>query len=163
MLDQAYQKTEGGRAEIKARLQPLSRSARNLLLVIDGTRSARQWLTLVQGCGEADIAFLLEHGLIGAATVAAARPVAAAAPQDRLRAAFGEAPRLDYQQLYAYLSGQATKQLGLIKGYAFALDVEKCAGLPELQQLALDFVERVQQGKGAEAAGQLRQALGIRG
>jgi len=59
------------------------------------------------------------------------------------------------------LSSQATKQLGLIKGYAFALDIEKCAGLPELQRLALDFVERVQQSKGAEAAGQLRQALGL--
>ena len=151
MLDQAYQKTEGGRAEIKARALPLSRSARNLLLVIDATRSARDWLALVQGCGEADIAFLLEQGLIaGTAAAAPARPAAAALPQ------------LDYQQLYAFLSGQATRQLGLIKGYAFALDVEKCAGLPELQRLALDFVERVQQSKGPEAAGQLRQALGIR-
>jgi hypothetical protein len=152
MLDQAYQKTEGGRAEIKARALPLSRSARNLLLVIDATRSARDWLTLVQGCGEADIAFLLEQGLIAGASAATAPARPAAAPL----------PQLDYQQLYAFLSGQATKQLGLIKGYAFALDVEKCAGLPELQRLALDFVERVQQSKGSEAAGQLRQALGLR-
>lgn len=152
MLDQAYQKTEGGRAEIRARALPLSRSARNLLLVIDGSRSAREWLILVQGCVVADLAYLVEHRLIAAA--------AALAPPPRPPAATA-APQLDYQQLYALLSSQATKQLGLIKGYAFALDIEKCAGLPELQRLALDFVERVQQSKGAAAAGQLRQALGL--
>lgn len=158
MLDLAYVKTEGGRAEIKARALPLSRSARNLLLVIDAARSARQWLSLVQGAVEADLAFLLSHQLI-AAPAAAAAPLTA---QQRLRAVFGEPALLDYQHLYTLLSGQATKQLGLVKGYGFALDVEKCAGLPELQQLALDFVERVQQSKGAEAAAQLRQALGIK-
>jgi ATP phosphoribosyltransferase regulatory subunit HisZ len=161
MLDQSYLKTEGGRAEIKARSLPLSRSARNLLLVIDAARNARQWLGLVQGATEADLALLLSHELIAvsAATTAAAAPLTA---QQRLRAAFGEPAALDYQQLSALLNGQATKQLGLVKGYGFALDVEKCAGLSELQQLALDFVERVQQSKGAEAAATLRQALGLK-
>ncbi|MBT9499962.1 MAG: hypothetical protein IV092_01860 [Burkholderiaceae bacterium] len=177
MLDQCYSKTDAGRAEIKARALALSRSTRNLLLVLDGSRTAREWLGLVQGVAEADIAYLLEHGLIGAVgtagvaapAVAAVAPVApgpAAAPppsrSTRQLAAFGDPPQLDYQQLYAYLSSQATKQLGLMKGYVFALEVEQCHDLAELQGLALTLVERVQQNKGAEAAAQLRLALGIR-
>lgn len=175
MLDQSYTKTDAGRAEIKARALSLSRSTRNLLLVLDGSRTARDWLGLVQGVTEEDIAYLLEHGLIGAAGAAApVLPAAAAvAPTpvvavhsasraERQLAAFGETPQLDYQQLYAYLSSQATKQLGLMKGYVFALEVEQCHDLAELQGLALTLVERVQQNKGAEAAGQLRLALGIK-
>lgn len=175
MLDQCYTKTDAGRAEIKARALALSRSTRNLLLVLDGSRTAREWLGLVQGVTEADIAYLLEHGLIGAAgaaapALAAAVPVAStpaiAVPpssrSERQLAAFGDPPQLDYQQLYAYLSSQATKQLGLMKGYVFALEVEQCHDLAELQGLALTLVERVEQNKGAEVAGQLRLALGIR-
>jgi hypothetical protein len=162
MLDQSYNKTEAGRAEIKARTLPLSRSARNLLLVLDASKPARQWLTLVQGVGEADLAYLLEQGLIapqaGAAVpvpaVGAAAPVAAVPSAAAL-------PRLSYEQLYAYLSSQATKQLGLMKGYVFALEVEQCRDLADLQRLALDLVERVRQSKGPEAAGELRRAMDI--
>lgn len=157
MLDSSYVKTDAGREEIKSRGLALSRSARNLLLVIDGTRSAAEWLVLVHGTVEADLANLLEHGLIAAARTATA-PASAA---QRQKAQFGDPPRLDYQALYALLNGQATKLLGLVKGYRFALDVEKCAGLPELQALALDFVERVEQAKGAQAAQDLREALGL--
>lgn len=181
MLDQCYSKTEAGRAEIKARGLALSRSTRNLLLVLDGSRTARDWLGMVQGVAEADIAFLLEQGLI-AATGAAATVVAAPAPAPMpapapvavpaapavpavpaaSNSAFGEPPLLDHQQLYAYLSSNATKQLGLMKGYLFVLEVEQCQDLAALQALALTLVERVQQNKGAEAAAQLRLALGIK-
>nr|WP_316641363.1 hypothetical protein [uncultured Roseateles sp.] len=171
MLDQCYTKTEAGRAEIKSRALALSRSTRNLLLVLDGSRTAREWLGLVQGVAEADIAFLLEHGLIGStgavpavapAPVAVPEPVAEPKPPAQANSAFGEAPLLDHQQLYSYLSTHATKQLGLMKGYLFVLEVEQCQDLAALQALALTLVERVQQNKGAEAAAQLRLALGIR-
>lgn len=158
MLDQSYIKTEAGRAEIKARALPLSRSTRNLLLVLDGSRSARQWLGMVQGVGEADIVYLIEQGLIGPGAAAAAK--AAAAPQPAPTSTSADV-RLDYQQLYAYLSSQATKQLGLMKGYVFALEVEQCQDLAELQKLAQSLVERVQQSKGEAAAAELRQALGL--
>lgn len=160
MLDQSYIKTEAGRAEIKARALPLSRSTRNLLLVLDGSRSARQWLSMVQGVGEADIAYLIEQGLIAPGAAAAAKPVAApqAAPAPQTQAS---EVQLDYQQLYAYLSSQATKQLGLMKGYVFALEVEQCHDLAELQKLAQSLVERVQQSKGEAAAAELRQTLGL--
>lgn len=158
MLDQSYIKTEAGRAEIKARALPLSRSTRNLLLVLDGSRSARQWLSMVQGVGEADIAYLIEQGLIASGAAAATKP--AAAPQPAPTPTSAEI-RLDYQQLYAYLSSQATKQLGLMKGYVFALEVEQCHDLAELQKLAQSLVERVQQSKGEAAAAELRQVLGL--
>lgn len=160
MLDQSYIKTEAGRAEIKARALPLSRSTRNLLLVLDGSRSARQWLGMVQGVGEADIAYLIDQGLIASGAAAAAKPAAAPQPVPAPAPTSAEV-RLDYQQLYAYLSSQATKQLGLMKGYVFALEVEQCQDLAELQKLARSLVERVQQSKGEAAAAELRQALGL--
>jgi hypothetical protein len=163
MLDQSYVKTESGRAEIKARALPLSRSARNLLLVLDGTRPARQWLSLVQGAAEADLDYLLAQGLIGASAARPAKPAVArpAPPAAAAPVPSAESPAMDYQQLYAYLSSQATKQLGLMKGYVFALEVEQCQNLAELQQLAQTLVERVQQAKGGAAAAELRQALGM--
>lgn len=171
MLDQAYQKTEAGRAEIKARALPLSRSARNLLLVIDAGKPARQWLSLVQGVAEADLAYLLEQGLIGAAGATPARPAAApaAAPlagggdkAQRRRTAFGEPPALGHEQLYAYLNAHGAKYLGAMKRYMFSLEVEQCQSLPDLQDLALSLVERVEQAKGAGAANELRQAMGMK-
>ena len=171
MLDQSYQKTEAGRAEIKARALPLSRSARNLLLVIDGSKPARQWLSLVQGVGEADLLYLLEQGLIGAAAALPARAAAApaavpAAPESdktqRRLAAFGESPAMGYEPLYAYLNAHGAKSLGAMKRYMFSLEIEQCQSLPDLQDLALSLVERVAQTKGEDAANELRQALGIR-
>jgi hypothetical protein len=160
MLDQSYIKTEVGRTEIKARALPLSRSARNLLLVLDGTRTARQWLALVQGAAEADLDYLLAQGLIGAFAASPATPtVARSAPPAPVPSV--DSAAMDYQQLYAYLSSQATKQLGLMKGYVFALEVEQCQDLAELQKLAQSLVERVQQAKGGAAAAELRQALGM--
>ena len=157
MLDQSYSKTDAGRAEIKARALPLSRSARNLLLVLDASKPARQWLSLVQGVTEPDLAFLLQQGLIASRGPDVDLNVGVAVP-----AAAAELPPLDYQQLYALLSGQASKQLGLMKGYKFVLEIEQCRDLAELQKLALSLVERVQQGKGDDAARLLRQALGLR-
>ena len=166
MLDQAYQKTEAGRAEIKARALPLSRSARNLLLVIDGSKSAAEWLALVNGVVEADLAYLLEQGLIASAqapTGSAAPAAASLDPRQRLRAVFGDPPALSYEQLYSFLTGQGAKQLGALKRYAFTLEIEQCQGLEGLQQLALNLVERVAQSKGEAAAAELRAAMGLRG
>ncbi|MBA4344844.1 MAG: hypothetical protein C0423_22105 [Methylibium sp.] len=170
MLDQAYQKTDAGRAEIKARALPLSRSARNLLLVIDGNKPARQWLSLVQGVVEADLAYLLEQGLIGAAAAAPARVAAPAAvpaspgadKAQRRLAAFGESPAMSHEQLYAYLNASGGKYLGAMKRYMFSLEIEQCQNLADLQDLALSLVERVAQSKGDDAADEFRQAVGIR-
>jgi hypothetical protein len=59
---------------------------------------------------------------------------------------------LGYQRLYDRLTAAARQQLGLIKGYKLILDIERCAGPPELHSLALQFIEQVRLAKGdAEA------------
>lgn len=67
-----YTKTEVGRAEIRARVHALTRTARNLLLIIDPSRDGDTWLGLVQGAGAADLRTLLDAGLVA--------PVGAVAP-----------------------------------------------------------------------------------
>lgn len=176
MLDLLHSKTDAGRAEIRARALPLSRAARNLLLVLDASKPAGQWVSLVAGATEADFDTLRQQGLIAphgaaaqpAGAVAAPRaPVAAApapapTPASIAAAPAGGSPLLDRAALYTYLSGEATRLLGPFKGYAFALEVERADSLPALQALALQLVERVQKAKGDEAAAAVREALGLR-
>lgn len=178
MFDLLFAKTDAGRAEIRARALPLSRTARNLLLVLDASKTASDWLRLVAGATEADFQTLREQGLIAPqnaggrppapppaavpspATPAAATPAPAAAPSVSAPAA--GSPLLDRAALYTYLSGEATKLLGPFKGYAFALEVERAGDLPALQALALQLVEKVQKAKGDAAAAAVREALGLR-
>jgi hypothetical protein len=179
VIDLLHSKTEAGRAEIRARALPLSRAARNLLLVLDASKPAGEWLRLVTGATEADLEALREQGLIApqgadgkplqsapaptppASTQPAAKaPAAAPAPAGQPAAA--GSPLLDRAALYTYLSGEATKLLGPFKGYAFALEVERADSLSALQALALQLVERVQKAKGESAASAVREALGLR-
>ena len=146
MLDQRYQRSEAGRDEIKARRLDLSRSARNLLLVLDATRSGREWLILVQAATAADLAHLLEQGLI--AEHSAAAPLPALSP-------------LSHAELYSYLTRHAKQYLGLIKGYRMVLEVERCADRLALQQVAQRFVAEVSQAHGEAVADQVRRALAI--
>lgn len=165
MFEQSHAKTEAGRAEIRAHAVPLSRTARNLLHVLDASRPLGEWLRLVTGATEADLQMLIQHGLIAPQAGPAARaPVSAAAASVApiSAAAPAAAPQMDRAQLYTYLSGEATKLLGPFKGYAFALKVERCDSLIELQALALKLVEQVQASKGEDAAAAVREALGLR-
>ena len=172
MLDQNYQKTDAGRAEMKVRQLVNARATRNLLLVIDASKSARQWLGLVQGSTEADVQQLLDLGLIRAAGAAPAAAPSASAPVPvpvpspaapvaaPAVAAAGE-PQLDYEQLYAYLTRHAKQYLGLMKGYKVVLEVERCSGLPELQDYARRFVEMVREAQGDDLAEQVKRAMGM--
>lgn len=175
MLDLLHSKTDAGRAEIRARALPLSRAARNLLLVLDASKPAGEWLRLVTGATEADLEALRQQGLIAPQNAAgqrlpaqsppapAAAPVAAApAPAAAAQPSAGGSPLLDRGALYTYLSGEATKLLGPFKGYAFALEVERADSLAALQALALQLAERVQKAKGDAAAAAVREALGLR-
>jgi hypothetical protein len=148
---------------------PLSRAARNLLMVLDASKPAGEWLRLVAGATQADLESLRQHGLIvpqagGFVPPAARQPAPAVVPAPAPAAAGGAggSPLLDRAALYTYMSGQATKLLGPFKGYAFALEVERCDSLAELQGLALQLVERVHKAKGDEAAAAVREALGLR-
>jgi len=59
-----FRKTDAGRRELRERRLGLPRVARNLLLIIDGTRTVRDWVVMVQGASLSDAAALAELGLI---------------------------------------------------------------------------------------------------
>ena len=159
-----YVKTDAGREEIRARAHALSRPARNLLLIIDGSRSGAEWLQMVAGTGADDLAELLRAGLIAelAAPRAAAPSVPPAAPPPADEAA--ELARvlegLSYRQLYDRLTSEARPRLGLIKGYRMVLEIEKCSGAEEIRKLALRFVDELRAAQGDAAAREFCRSLG---
>ena len=148
-------KTEAGRAEIQARALLLSRAARTLLVIMDASRPAMDWLGMVHGSTQADLDKLLEYGLI---EIQSAPKPSSTSRQDPLLEAVNA---LTYGELYTLLTDQARARLGLIKGYRVVLDVEKCSGLPELQELAKRFLAQVREETGDAGTQALRKVLGI--
>jgi len=67
-----YAKTPLGRSEIQSRTRALSRTARNLLLILDSTRAGEAWVSMVHGATLADLQVLLDAGLV--AEVSASGP-----------------------------------------------------------------------------------------
>jgi len=157
-MQQRFQRTAAGRAEVKARSQALSRSARNLLLVMDASRPGAEWLSLVQGATEEDLQLLQISGLI--AGLSAASPAAEAADRIELPGPALASP-MAYAELYGFMTRHAKQYLGLMKGYRMVLEVERCADLPALQALTQRFVQEVQLAQGEQVAEQVRRALGL--
>ena len=156
-MNQRCAKTDAGRDEIKNRSRKLSRPARNLLLVMDTTHTAQEWLHLVHGVTEEDLQQLLAEGLIeGKDDPQAPRAGVTASLADALA-------RLPYDQLYSLLTSQARERFGLIKGYKMVLEVEKCANIDELRALALRFLDLVKEQQGDAVYRQMRMALGVQG
>lgn len=171
-----YAKTELGQNEIRERAHALQRHSRTLLVLVDGTRTGEQLLGLVQGATAADLTVLVEAGLIAetgasrgpraaaAASAPAAAPVAqaaAAAPPPTADDALPDG-NLGYRELYDSLNALSKEQLGLFKGYKFALEIEKADGVEGLREVALRLVDEVQKVKGDSAAQMVRRALGIK-
>jgi hypothetical protein len=150
-------KTAGGREEIRARALPLSRPARNLLLIIDASKTAGEWLTLVHGATPADLDALAQHGLIEVVASGAPRP--ARPPVFETLSARFEA--LDFNTLYNLLTQQAKQRFGLIKGYKLVLDVEKCSNPSELHELGLRFLALVREEQGDAGLNEIAKALGL--
>jgi hypothetical protein len=154
-MTQRYAKTAKGREEITSKSGKLPRTARNLLLIIDATRPATTWAALIHGSSQADISYLVEHGLIDQSQVEVTR---SHVPVNSVEAAIAT---LGYDQLYNLLTSQAKERLGLIKGFKMVLDVEKCANEAELRALAVKFVGLVKEAQGEPAARTMRLALGM--
>ncbi|MEY2686900.1 MAG: hypothetical protein RL375_1098 [Pseudomonadota bacterium] len=144
----SYRKTVVGRAEIRDRTLPLSRTARNLLLIIEPSQPAHHWLNMLLGATESDLVALLRAGLIEYA------PLPEAAPTEFVS-------NLSYGELYDSLNGLIREQLGLFKGYRFSLDIERATGLPELTDVAKRFIDVVHETRGATAAQLVARALGF--
>ncbi len=162
----AYVKTEAGRREIRERATALTRPGRNLLLIIDASKSGAEWLGLVQGGTADDLARLIDAGLVArqpAGAGARAAAVGAAAAGQPASANAGRASlaqqlaSLPYRQLYDLITSQARPRLGLIKGYKMVLEVERCNGPAEIRVLTARFIEMVREVQGdAEAQALLR-------
>ena len=174
-MAERYNKTESGRREIRERSLALSRTARNLLLILDASRSGEEWVGMVQGAAPADLQALIAAGLVESAgggrrepaKAESPAPAAAAAPADSggdTIPAGTDAPAgtgLSYGDLYASLNALIKEQLGLLKGYRFSLEVEKAGSVPELEDVARRFAEEVRKVKGDTAAQMVRRALGL--
>lgn len=150
-------KTDVGQQELRGRSHNLSRHARTLLLLADGSRDERQLLALVRGSGAADIQTLVDAGmLVRAGQDAGARP-----PSEPAAADGHDAVVLTYAELYDGLTALVSEQFGLIKALKFSLRIEKAQGLPALQEVARDFVDQVRHAKGDTAAARVERALSI--
>lgn len=146
------QRTDAGREAIRSRDGQLSRAARNLLLIVDPSRPAEQWLAAVAGAEPADLERLIALGFV-AESSPPPRLAAAAAAVSRVRVAAQAAlARAEPRVLYDLLTAEARSRLGLVKGYRMVLDVERSQGLDELRQLALRFVDELEAADGEAAA-----------
>lgn len=165
LLRQRLAKSEAGRDEIRQRTLPLSRPARNLLLIVDTSRPAGDWLGLVHGSTPDDLRTLLDAGLVlaqgeAAPATPAPLPPAGQVPPPGARMSLAQALETKgYQVLYDRLTAEARPRLGLIKGYKLILEIERCGGPAELRALAQRTVEAVRQAQGEAAALALVDAL----
>lgn len=155
-MAERFVRTEAGRHEVRARAAPLSRAARNLLLIIDASKAAGEWLTLVHGSTSADLQQLIDAGLIaveGHATGSHAVPRPARTLEQALLAH-------SYTELYDLLTHEARARLGLVKGLRMVLEVEKCKGPDQIRALAVHFVDVVREVQGEAEAKAMRRLLG---
>ena len=150
-----YVKSEAGRAAIHARVHALTRPARNLLVIIDASKTGDEWVALVNGATGADLLQLIDDGLVEAAGAKAASPARQRGPglEEALQ-------NWSYRQLYDLLTEQARSRLGLIKGYRMVLEIEKCSGVDEIRKLVPRFVDEVRTVQGDAAARALSRELG---
>ena len=169
-LARRYTKTEAGRTEIGQRALPLSRPARNLLLIINPDRPAADWLGLVKGCDRAALQALRDAGLVAdtdPATVGA--PAAAGLPAALALLDTAPAPprmslaqaleHRSYKALYDRITAEARPRLGLIKGLKLILELERCSGPAEVRALAQRFVDQLRAIDGDVAGMALAQVL----
>lgn len=150
-----YVRTEAGKAEIRAHNLPLSRSARNLLMVIDASCSAQEWVGKVLGASADDLRQLAAAKLIGPPRAgSSARSIQAHVSVETAIKAW------TYDALYTLLTHETRERLGLIKGYRMILRIEGCPHLEGMQDLTLDFVAHLRHSHGEEAARRFRKLLG---
>ena len=158
LMASTFVKTSAGAAEMRLRAQSITRAARDLLFVIDGSRTVAAWAALIHGTTDADIKHLVETGLIANTQ---AKPQAQKAA--RVLTVDEAIATLSYEQLYGVLTTQARPRLGLIRGCKLVLETERCARLPELQKLASRFFLMVRTAQGEDDANRMVLALGVMG
>ena len=161
-------KTDAGRAEIQSRALIKDRARRNLLLLIDGTKSEEMLLTNLAGIGAEDFQELRKLDLIapaaGAVTVGNAARAASAdsarptIPQPLPGVPVATASLLDYSQFTAALTQLISGNLGL-RGFTLTLAVDKASTIEELQEVAQRVIEQIRERKGEAVAAEARKTL----
>ena len=154
-------KTDAGRAEMQTRALVKERARRNLLLLIDGSKSEEMLLANLAGISAEDFQELRKLDLIapaaGAVTVNASRP--AHADTARPTAPLPLEPKaLDYSEFTAALTQIISSQLGL-RGFTLTLAVDKASTIEELRDVARRVLEQVRDRKGEAAAAEARRTL----
>jgi hypothetical protein len=155
-------KTDAGRAEMQTRSLVKERARRNLLLLIDGTKTEEMLLANLAGISADDFQELRKLELIapaaGAVTVgnpARGNTFEATRPTVPLPL---ETKTLDYSEFTAALTKLISTQLGL-RGFPLTLAVDKASTIAELRDVAQRVIEQVRERKGDAAASEARKTL----
>ena len=163
-------KTDAGRAEMQSRALIKDRARRNLLLLIDGTKSEEMLLTNLAGITADDFQELRKLDLIapaaGAVTVGNAprmtspdssRPTVPQPLGPAAAPALTDSP-LDYSQFTAALTQLISANLGL-RGFTLTLAVDKASTIEELREVAQRVIEQIRERKGEATAAEARKTL----
>ncbi len=161
----SFVRTEAGKAEIRAHSVPLSRSARNLLMVIDASCTGQQWVAKVLGSTADDLRQLIDAQLVSSTASSVVKTVTSPAGT-LVKTVIQRVPveaavrSWTYDKLYTLLTHEAKERFGLIKGYRLILKIEGCADLAGIQAIALEFVEHLRKAHGEDSAARFRKQLG---
>ena len=149
-------KTDAGRAEMQSRALIKDRARRNLLLLIDGTKSEEMLLSHLSGITAADFQELRKLDLIApAASADSSRPTV---PLPLPSAAAPGGTPLDYSQFTSALTQLISSNLGL-RGFTLTLAVDKASTIEELREVAQRVLEQIRERKGEAVAAEARKTL----
>ena len=161
-------KTDAGRAEMQSRALVKDRARRNLLLLIDGTKSEETLLGHLVGITAADFQELRKLDLIapaaGAVTVGgpgrAATPDSQrpTVPQSLAGAAASSVSPLDHREFTTALTQLISANLGL-RGFTLTLAVDKASTIEELREVAQRAIEQIRERRGEAVAAEARRTL----
>ena len=156
-------KTDAGRVEMQTRALVKERARRNLLLLIDGSKSEEMLLANLAGITAADFQELRKLDLIapaaGAVTVGnPARATNFDSTRTTIPAPLPNSGPLDYGQFTAALTKLISANLGL-RGFTLTLAVEKAGTIEELREVAHRSLEQIRDRKGDAVAAEARRTL----
>ena len=154
-------KTDAGRAEMQTRSLVKERARRNLLLLIDGTKTEEMLLANLAGISADDFQELRKLELIAPASGAVTVGNPARGNFEATRPTMPlplDTKTLDYSEFTAALTKLISAQLGL-RGFTLTLAVDKASTIAELRDVAQRVIEQVRERKGDAVANEARKTL----
>jgi len=164
-------KTDEGRAEMQTRALVKDRARRNLLLLIDGTKSEEMLLGSLTGVSAADFQELRKLDLIapaaGAVTVGStARTASPDSTRPTVPQSLANTPAApsaaqspsDYARFTSALTQLISANLGL-RGFTLTLAVDKASTTEELREVAQRVLEQIRERKGEAVAAEAHRTL----